>query len=888
MLLLMKCEIVMKIFHTSEKIRYLGLAGLLLVLVACGGGAGDGGDAEPALSAELAAKQLEQIVIAPFLGAFPAGNHVPLSTTAIYSDHSHEEVSDKVSWSVSDQSSALVDDNGNLELLAAGSITVTASLDGVSAPKQITITDAALDSIDIVPQYLDIASGLQQTYQAIGNYSDGSSYDISHQVEWQSDNIQVIEFTSANATSKAVGEAKVLAIMGDRTGQATATVNQATLESIEFATVNPTLEVGYQVVVQVNGFFSDTSTLDISDQVVWSVDDSSVATIDDSTSTLAGVSAGTVRLKASFSGFSVEQLVSVSQEDLTGIEISPGPTSIAAGQEILFHATAVFANQTSRDITSLVTWESNDALVAVIDNRPDRNGKVMSFKPGIASITATYSGQTTSVVLTVTDADLTNIEVSPASISLTVGMKYDFVATAFFTDGSQKLVTDQVTWSSTSNIVTPAPGQNNGQFQTSETGDALVVASLHKKKGYAQVNVSTATLDNIYFDETTISQALGTTQLFTLYGKYSDGSILDLTQQASWISNSTDVAVVSNSNNQRGEITGIGAGDTVIRALVDGQEATLGIEITAAELQRIELSSSAQSLRVNQTGEVLASGVFSDGSVQDLTAEVFWTSTNSDIASVNNMPGNAGLLTTTASGTATIQASFSGIDSTSISFSVIDDPDYPASISINASPNVIMSSGSDSTTIEIIVKPLQAHGVIADGTNVRFVILENQAPWFIHRGTSNGVASLNLSSTTPGLIQITAEIENTELNATTTVLSTDDFIKVFQIVPVARVAFTPDGKTFLKDSVFALFIRNLSNRDFDLVGFDMKNGDSSLPGLPVTEARYLSDGVLEGGEYTGLGYSLDEDTINNIISGGYTLFDSSTQSMFGFNIEYYF
>ncbi|MCP4430989.1 MAG: hypothetical protein GY806_08440, partial [Gammaproteobacteria bacterium] len=468
---------------------------MLLVLAACGGGSGSNTDTT-ADNATAVAKDLEQIIINPFSEIFPVGNHVVLSSTAIYSDNSHEDISDKVSWSVNDQSSALVDNNGNLTLLDAGSITVTASFLGTSARKQITISAATLDSIDIVPQRLDIASGLQQSYQAFGNFSDGSSYDISHQVEWQSDNIQVIEFNQASATSKAVGSANILATMGLKRGQATATVNSAVLQRIEFATVSPAIEVGYQVAMQVIGFYSDDIARNITDQVVWSVDDSSVATIEDNTSTLTGLSAGAVHLKASFSGFSVEQVVNVSQVNLIGIEISPEHSSIAAGQKLSFLATAIFANQTSRDITSLVTWESGDNSVAVVDNRPAHNGKSLSFKPGITTITATYSGQTSNTTLTVTDAELTNIEVSPASISLAKGMQYDFVATAFFSDGSQQRVTDEVTWSSTSTIVTPVSAQNNGQFQTNESGSVLVVASLNQKQGYAQVEVSSATLDS--------------------------------------------------------------------------------------------------------------------------------------------------------------------------------------------------------------------------------------------------------------------------------------------------------------------------------------------------------------------------------------------------------
>jgi hypothetical protein len=66
----------------------------------------------------------------------------------------------------------------------------------------------------------------------------------------------------------------------------------------------------------------------------------------------------------------------------------------------------------------------------------------------------------------------------------------------------------------------------------------------------------------------------------------------------------------------------------------------------------------------------------------------------------------------------------------------------------------------------------------------------------------------------------------------------------------------------------------------------MINGIDALPGLPVTDLNLLSDGVLEGGEYTGLVYSLDNDTINNTIRAGYLLSDDVTLSQFGFNVTY--
>jgi uncharacterized protein YjdB len=56
------------------------------------------------------------------------------------------------------------------------------------------------------------------------------------------------------------------------------------------------------------------------------------------------------------------------------------------------------------------------------------------------------------------------------------------------------------------------------------------------------------------------------------------------------------------------------------------------------------------------TQQFTATGTFTDGSTQNLTQTVQWSSTLPTTASISNLPGTQGLATSVATGTATITA----------------------------------------------------------------------------------------------------------------------------------------------------------------------------------------------------------------------------------------
>ncbi len=886
----------MRIIQANKWFHFFLVVILSITISACGGGS-DGSTVDPVGQGNPtptptptpipAARNLQQIVISPYLDSVAKGGQVHFSTIGIYDDQSSEDISADVIWSVDDETLASVDTSGNVLPLKAGMVTVYASTNGLQAQRSLTINDVSLDSIQVIPQQVELANGMQQTFQAIGNYSDGSTQDLSQQVLWGSSDTQVVQMASAVAQGKSVGSAIISASLDGISGQAILGVNSAQLQRIEITLNTPSLEIGLSSSISVQGFYSDQSISDVTSLASWQIDDTSVISIDASTEIVKALAVGTATIQADVSGFQANVSIQVNDAVLSKIEISPVNSSLPAGYKQQLQATGIYSNQTSQDLTQQVTWVSSNDAVAEIDNRLLSKGEVTAVNKGSTIITAYFAGKSATADLTVSDAVLTSIDVSPSSSKVAMGLQQQFKAIALYSDGSQTVVTDKVEWSSASSKATLVGSNKPGLFQANTQGNVFIIAKLNNEQGFTSLEITSATLDSLSLELETDKQALGTTQQLIARGHYSDGSNVEVTDQVNWGSSNTSVARVSNADGSKGLVTALSSGSVSVTAQFESIQANQAVEITAAVLQQIQISASSTDVfYINQQRTLGAVGTYSDGSTQSLTGQVQWISSSDQVVAVSNAGGSHGLMTALSAGLASVSASFAGVDSNALSLQVIDDPNHPASISISATPNVILNNGADSTTLQATIQALQSQGVIVDGTEVNFIIQEDGGTRTVAATTVDGVASISLTSTFNGFILVTAEVTNTDLNATTAVYSTDNFVRVLQVARGSKVVLLENNTVYQQGSLFVLYIRNLSNRDFNVLEFLVKNGGVDFSDSPVTDIAYLSGGVLEGGEYTVAGYQLDLDTPNNTISMEYILQDIPSQYKFGFGVNF--
>jgi len=136
---------------------------------------------------------------------------------------------------------------------------------------------------------------------ATGNYSDGSTRDLSNDVIWAGSDPSVASCKIGLVTGLGIGTTDITATLDDVTSQSF-TITVISLSSVVVTPATPvTLAIGASQQYQVTGINWDGSTADISSQVTWDSDTPAAATIS-STGVATAVGVGTANITASVSG----------------------------------------------------------------------------------------------------------------------------------------------------------------------------------------------------------------------------------------------------------------------------------------------------------------------------------------------------------------------------------------------------------------------------------------------------------------------------------------------------------------------------------------------------------------------------------------------------------
>ncbi|MCK4706933.1 MAG: Ig-like domain-containing protein, partial [Gammaproteobacteria bacterium] len=130
------------------------------------------------------AANLTSITLTPATATVVEGLTQAFVATGNYDNGSSVDLSAVVTWASSDDLIATVDTSGLATGIVAGSATITATSDSVSASADLTVNTASLTSITITPATAVVIEGLTQAqaFVATGNYDDGNSVDLSASV----------------------------------------------------------------------------------------------------------------------------------------------------------------------------------------------------------------------------------------------------------------------------------------------------------------------------------------------------------------------------------------------------------------------------------------------------------------------------------------------------------------------------------------------------------------------------------------------------------------------------------------------------------------------------------------------------------------------------------
>jgi trimeric autotransporter adhesin len=541
----------------------------------------------------VTAAKLVSIAVTPANPSVPAGTTQTLSAIGTYSDASTLDLTTTAVWSSSTVGVATVSNaagaQGLVTAIATGTTTVKATLGAVAGSTVVTVAAPTVKQIVIAPIASSVRVGQTVRYTATAILSNNTQRDVTQAATWSSSDTTVASLGQGNAgpggggrvaTAIGVGTTTISAVYQGLRGSTPLTVTSATLSSIQVTPITPTLSVGVVQQFAATAIYSDNTSQDVTAQATWQSSNTAVAQVSTgggmgpgpgpgARGAVTAIAAGSSTISASLGGSTGSTTVTVTAATLVSIQLTPDQSSVAQGTQVSFVATAIYSDNTTRNVTALATWLSSSSATAAISTANGSKGQAKALASGSTTISASYGGVTGSTLLSVTAATLTSIQITPFSPTFLVGFSSNLVATGIYSDNTTRDLTTLVTWTSSAPSVASVSDANatRGQVTPVSAGMTTVTATYQGLMGSDVLTVSSATLTGITVTPGTASIANHATQAFTARGTLSDASTLDITDYVTWLSTVPAIASISNASGSRGVATGLSTGMVTISAV---------------------------------------------------------------------------------------------------------------------------------------------------------------------------------------------------------------------------------------------------------------------------------------------------------------------------------
>jgi trimeric autotransporter adhesin len=425
-------------------------------------------------SVTVTAPTITSISVTPDDMTLAIGVGQQYTASAIYSDGSIQDLATGVTWSSSSTTVATIDGNGLATTLAAGTTTITATVGTFTDSSVITVVAAHLQTITLTPTDVTMASGTHQQFTAVGNFDDGSTQVLTSAL-WSSSSPSVLTVDSSGLGIAVVpGTSTVSVVSGTVSASTSVTVSTARLVSLAITPLNSSMPDDATKQFSATGTFSDNSTQDMTQSVLWSSSTSTVATITN-LGLVTSLSTGSTTITAMLGSVNSSTTLTVSNVKLVSITISPANGRVQKGTSLKFTATGHYSDGSTAILTN-VTWRSSKNNLANIRS----NGILHAKKAGTLTVTASASGVTGSTSVTIGTGTLVSVDITPANPTVAHGGTQQFIALGTFSDNTTQDVSINSHWSSTSSsVATIANAPVNAGLATTKTTGTTTIGVNH-------------------------------------------------------------------------------------------------------------------------------------------------------------------------------------------------------------------------------------------------------------------------------------------------------------------------------------------------------------------------------------------------------------------------
>jgi uncharacterized protein YjdB len=605
--------------------------------------------------ATVSAAMLQTISLTPLTASIATGQTQAFNANGLFSDGSQTDITNAVSWASSATNFATVDQAGLATGASAGASTISAS-SGAATPgtAALTVTPAVLTEVDIAPDAQYIPVGGQLQLSLTGSYSDGSTQDITANAIWSSSDPTLASVDPGTGIVSGVANSNnnpvtITATFGSISNTTTVYVTDAVPVSIQLTPSTSSIASGTTQQYSANVVYSDGSLQPVTAGLSWLSSSASVAGVD-ATGLATGLAPGQTTISVFYNSMTATASLTVNPAVLTNIVVTPVTTVVGVNGNAQFTATGVFSDNSTQDLSSQVIWTSSNGAFATID----ATGLATGISTGTLTITATSGTISGSATLNVTTATLQSITITPDNPIVPPHSRTQLTAIGHFSDGSQQVLSG-VSWRSSSPQYAMVSSSGVLRSKNAKNKAVTITAKLNGVTGTTSVTVTSMTIQTVAIQPVNPTMAAGTKLQLSLIGTFSDGTTqIDLTASARWQTSNYADAVI----NRQGLVTGVAAGSVIVTGSINGlASANTSVTVTNATVQTITVTPANPTIALGSSQQFAASGSFSDGSTQDISNVVTWSSSTPTVAVVDQ----SGVAASASHGTTNINATLTGI-----------------------------------------------------------------------------------------------------------------------------------------------------------------------------------------------------------------------------------
>lgn len=320
---------------------------------------------------------------------------------------------------------------------------------------------------------------------------------------------------------------------------------------------------------------------------------------------------------------------------LERVSIYASQPRAALGMELSLGATGYYSDGTQQDVSSYVAWQSSDSNILELDLKDPQMGR--GRHRGVAVVSASLGAVVGELPVEITEPVLLGLHIDVAQPQLALGTSMKLSAAGVYSNQQQTSLTSLATWTVSDPNVAEIV---NGRLVAKNPGEVVLRARYAGQETAVQLRTADTQLQTLRISAPDLVVPVGGKVEVRAYGIFADHSTQDLTDQVAWESSDQAAMAQDQASLGSGMFAALALGNAQVRAKLQAVASEpLPMQVTGAQLEKLELVVAQKVLPVWQQARVRAIGVYSDGTHRDVSHEVNWEVPATELGRIVSRPG---------------------------------------------------------------------------------------------------------------------------------------------------------------------------------------------------------------------------------------------------------